>query len=66
MKQGDLVLIKNVIFLPGESEYGIFWEDNVDFSTNGYVPDVNCTILWMGSFIPFCKEENVELLQELT
>jgi hypothetical protein len=63
MKRGDLVLIKNTKFEPWESHFGIFWEDSVDFEEWGYLPLVNCTLLWENQFIPFVKSD-LELVGE--
>lgn len=63
MKRGDLVLIKNTKFEPWESHFGIFWEDSVDWSEWGYLPLVNCTLLWENQFIPFVKSD-LELVRE--
>lgn len=63
MKRGDLVLIRNTTFEPGESHFGIFWEDSVDWSEWGFLPEVNCTLLWENQFIPFVKGD-LELVGE--
>jgi hypothetical protein len=63
MKRGDLVLIKNTTFESWESHFGIFWEDSVDFEEGGFLPEVNCTLLWENQFIPFVKKD-LELVGE--
>jgi hypothetical protein len=64
VKRGDLVLLLNTQFEPGESHFAIFWEDNIDFVEWGYLPEVNCTIYWMDQFIPFIKED-LEVVNEM-
>lgn len=64
MKPGDLVLIKKEILSANESQFGIFLNDSIDFDEWGYLPVVDCTLLWMGELIPF-EKNSLELVNEL-
>jgi hypothetical protein len=64
VKRGDLVLLRNTRFEPGESHFAIFWDDGVDFDEWGYLPEVNCTIYWMDQFIPHVKKD-LEVVNEM-
>lgn len=55
MKPGDLVII-NLDLHANESIFGIFFSDSIDYDIWGYLPIVDCTLIWMGDLIPFEKK----------
>jgi hypothetical protein len=64
MKPGDLVLIKKEILSANESQFGIFLNDSIYFDEWGYLPIIDCTLLWMGELTPF-EKNSLELVNEL-
>lgn len=65
MKRGDLVQIMNMWLKPGESDFGIFWDDSLNTGEWGHISNSDCIVIWNGKFTPFSRDENLILISEI-
>lgn len=64
MKVGDLVRLYNVWYEPGESDLALYMGDTSDTNDWREIPYVDCTILWNGKLIPFCRDNLMIVCEE--